>query len=1040
MVLSFCAILYFAQPFSNNTVLAQEGSAEIVDIQDRYILLNWSIPDNASFNSFRIDYTNETGFNHTWSVIFLNQTLEHEENFFSPVNFTISDSNFLAQKKLTLNYTVYVVSNESDSIQARITGLLPFQKYHFSIYLVNASLVEFSNTYFIQQSSDELFWNSEEIETLQSIEEQLQYSKLATSLSLLVIVILFIAAFIFLAKKDVPFNKAAYVFIFPALLALVLLEVYPILYGIFLSFTSYNLKRGEQPVFNAFNNYAHITENPQLPIAFTTTLVWSTLIIVAKIVLGFILAYIIQYKVKRKKLWYLFLYIPWAIPSYIKILSWRTFFHGTGGVSFFNTLFGTNVNLLSQPYVALFLACFVEVWDSIPLITTLFLGGLSSIPRQLNDVADVDQIRESSKIRRIIIPLIKPIILPAIILEIIKTFGSFNVAFLLTNGYPLLSYGSSEAGIIGATDLFSTFTFYMFYQQREIGIAAAYSTIMSLLTLFFVLVWLKMSKGTRSSFIPVEQKKTSRNRYILPILFLLQSVGYLTAAITDFRYFGIYWNNALGYVLAGFYLITLLLLFSKKKVSIKLIRLILIIDLILSLSQFFFYQMWFAFNWNIFIIVLEFFLITNFKKQQSEEVEFKPIKNLLISLKQVRIKFVNLLQKLDSKIVKLSSIHGIISIQVVTILVTNIVLHLNDWLSWTIFALFGSYLICCSLSNILVRSSIILQPVLWIGIIFNWNQTGWIIVFSILSFVFILNYIRIHSQYNLKQNKFLLRMHNITTSPSNSIFFLLLVTLVALIPLWNITWIAFSDGNSSVPTSFFPSNPTLDNFKELFTQESIHLNFANSLLIALGSASICVILTALAAYGFSRYKVKARKEMMVGVFTLKMFTGILTLIPFYLIMFNLGLIDTYIGTILAYSTHTIPLALWIIKGYIDSIPKELDESALIMGNSRFRTLRKIILPLAGPALAITFILNFLSTWNGFLMAFVLLQSSEKYTLPIKLYTFLGSIESGTPEWGLFAAASILVTIPLLLVFVLLRNYLLRGIDSSVNVRDVRNEN
>ena len=91
-------------------------------------------------------------------------------------------------------------------------------------------------------------------------------------------------------------------------------------------------------------------------------------------------------------------------------------------------------------------------------------------------------------------------------------------------------------------------------------------------------------------------------------------------------------------------------------------------------------------------------------------------------------------------------------------------------------------------------------------------------------------------------------------------------------------------------------------------------------------------------------------------------------------------------------------------------------------------------------MAINFILNFLSTWNGFLLAFVLLQSAGKYTLPIKLYTFLGSIESSSPEWGLFAAASILVTIPLLLVFVLLRNYLLRGIDSSVNVRDVRNEN
>ncbi len=1040
IVLSLSAIFYFIQPSTNNTVYAQTGSTEIVDIYDRYVLLNWSVPINSSFNSFRVDYANETGFNHTWSVIFLNQTVEQEENYFSLVNYTVSDTNFLAQKKLTQNYTVYVVSNESDYIQARITGLLPSQLYRFSIYLLNASLIDYSGTQIVQQTSYEHLWSSNQIETLQSLEEQLQYTKLATSLSLLAIVILFIAIFIYLAKKDVPFNKAAYVFIFPALLALVLLEVYPILYGIFLSFTSYNLKRGEQPVFNAFNNYAHITENPQLPIAFTTTLVWSTLIIVAKIVLGFILAYIIQYKVKRKKLWYLFLYIPWAIPSYIKILSWRTFFHGTGGISFFNALFGTNVNLLSQPYVALFIACFVEVWDSIPLITTLFLGGLSSIPKQLNDVADIDQIRESSKIRKIIVPLIKPIILPAIILEIIKTFGSFNVAFLLTNGYPLLSYGSSEAGIIGATDLFSTFTFYMFYQQREIGIAAAYSTIMSLLTLFFVLIWMKMSKGTKSSFIPIEQKKTTRNKYILPSLFLLQSAGYLAAASTNFRYFGIYWNNALSYVIAGFYLLSLVLLFSKKKVSIKLIRLVLIIDLILSLSQFFFYQMWFAFNWNIFIIVLEFFLITNLKNQQTEDVNFNPIKSVLSCLQQVRKKIFNLLQKLDSKIVKLNSIHGIILVQGTTILVANLILNANDWFSWTIFALFGVYVICSSLSNILVKISIILQPILWVGIVFNWQQTGWIIVFSVLSFVFILNYLRIHSQFNLKRNKIHLKTYSITSKPRNSIFFLFLVTFVALIPLWNITWIAFSDGNSSVPTSFFPSNPTLDNFKDLFIQESIHVNFANSLLIALGSASICVILTALAAYGFSRYTVKAKKEMMVGVFTLKMFTGILTLIPFYLIMFNLGLIDTYIGTILAYSTHTIPLALWIIKGYIDSIPKELDESASIMGNTKFRTLRKIILPLSGPALAITFILNFLSTWNGFLMAFVLLQSSGKYTLPIKLYTFLGSIESSTPEWGLFAAASILVTIPLLLVFVLLRNYLLKGIDSSVNVRDVRNEN
>jgi ABC-type maltose transport system permease subunit len=148
------------------------------------------------------------------------------------------------------------------------------------------------------------------------------------------------------------------------------------------------------------------------------------------------------------------------------------------------------------------------------------------------------------------------------------------------------------------------------------------------------------------------------------------------------------------------------------------------------------------------------------------------------------------------------------------------------------------------------------------------------------------------------------------------------------------------------------------------------------------------------------------------------------------------LIDTYIGVILAYSTHTIPIALWIIKGYIDSIPKELDEASQIMGNPTLRTIRKVILPLSGPAIAITFLLNFLAAWNGFLLAFVLLQSSSKYTLPVKLFTFVGSIEANTPEWGLFAAASILVIIPLLIIFIFLRNYLLKGFDSTMETGEI----
>ena len=423
-------------------VSAQEVHGQIIEISDRFVVLNWTVQENLTYNSFRIEIEdkslNETS---TWSIIRINHTINPLHNEVNLVNYTENDGNvYLSQKETSLNFTFFKIPENVTSVQVKVNGLNTDSPYQISIYSSNTSIVENGIERFIQTTEEEIFWITEDFNTLQSIEEALKYSRMATTITILVIVLIFVIIFVIIARIDVPFNRVAYVFIFPALFALVLLEIYPILYGLVLSFTSYNLMRGEVPQVNWLENYVQIAKNPQLPIAFTTSLVWSTIIILLKIFLGFVLAYIIQYKVKRKKVWYLLIYLPWAIPAYIKILSWRTFIQGSGGDSLFNLLLGTNVNLMNQPYVALFLACFVEVWDSIPLITTLFLGGLRSIPNELNDIAQIDQISERTSIRRIILPLIKPIILPAIILEIIKTFGSFNVAFLFTGGYPLLPY------------------------------------------------------------------------------------------------------------------------------------------------------------------------------------------------------------------------------------------------------------------------------------------------------------------------------------------------------------------------------------------------------------------------------------------------------------------------------------------------------------------------------------------------------------------------------------------------------------------------
>ncbi|MHA2309745.1 MAG: carbohydrate ABC transporter permease, partial [Candidatus Heimdallarchaeaceae archaeon] len=567
--------------------------------------------------------------------------------------------------------------------------------------------------------TEELYWNSTTIETLLSIEDTVDYSRRATVLSLLFIVVIFVAIFYFFAKKDVPFNRIAYMFIFPALFALVLLEIYPIIYGVILSFTSYNLRRGELPKFNWFQNYANVAENPQLPIAFTTTLVWTSLIIVAKILLGFFIAYLIHFKVKRKKLWYLFLYLPWAIPSYIKILSWRTFIQGYSGDSFFNMLFGTNVVLGSQPYTTLIIACFVEVWDSIPLITTLFLGGMSSIPKELSDLAEIDQIGEGTRIRKIIVPLIKPIILPAIILEIIKTFGSFNVAFFLTKGYPFLSYGVSDAGIIGATDLFSTFTFYMFYQKREVGIAAAYSTIMSLLTLFFVLIWIKMSRGTQSTYQPTKKKLPKRTKSFLPILGVFQALGYIIAGITGFRYFGIHYNIHLNFVIGSLYFVTSIALFFYSEKIYNWFKLLIILDLIISVSQFFVLQMWFALNWNIFIVFFELFILSGIKKNSTEHTK----KNFLARIKKktqsFRYRITNNIQSIDRHLIDLHSLHFVFLFQTLIVLLLNIISKNKNWIMWSIFAILLVGLVISLFSNNMLKISIILQIPLLLGLVFS---------------------------------------------------------------------------------------------------------------------------------------------------------------------------------------------------------------------------------------------------------------------------------------------------------------------------------
>jgi arabinogalactan oligomer/maltooligosaccharide transport system permease protein len=158
-----------------------------------------------------------------------------------------------------------------------------------------------------------------------------------------------------------------------------------------------------------------------------------------------------------------------------------------------------------------------------------------------------------------------------------------------------------------------------------------------------------------------------------------------------------------------------------------------------------------------------------------------------------------------------------------------------------------------------------------------------------------------------------------------------------------------------------------------------------------------------------------------------MFPGVVMAIPLYLLLDALGLLDSMAGLILVYSTTTVPFATWNLKGYFDTIPKDLEEAAMLDGASRWTTFTRVILPLARPAIAVTALFAFMTAWNEFILAATLLGDERAYTLPVVLNGYVGEFSA---EWGHFAAGAILVSLPVTALFFVLQRQLVEGLTAG----------
>ena len=221
-----------------------------------------------------------------------------------------------------------------------------------------------------------------------------------------------------------------------------------------------------------------------------------------------------------------------------------------------------------------------------------------------------------------------------------------------------------------------------------------------------------------------------------------------------------------------------------------------------------------------------------------------------------------------------------------------------------------------------------------------------------------------------------------------------------------------------------PANLTLVNYQNVLSNTRMTLWLRNSVTVALASTSISVIIGILAGYSLARLRFLGSQTLARSVLFMYLLPSSLLFIPMFLVISNLGLLNTLWALIISYQTFNVPFCTWLLLGYFRTMPVELEDAALIDGCTRMGVLQRIVLPLAAPGIITAFIFGFTNSWNEFLFAAVMAQRTELRTIPIGLYTFqVGDVLL----WGQLMAAALIATVPVVILFMFVQRYVVQGL-------------
>jgi len=246
----------------------------------------------------------------------------------------------------------------------------------------------------------------------------------------------------------------------------------------------------------------------------------------------------------------------------------------------------------------------------------------------------------------------------------------------------------------------------------------------------------------------------------------------------------------------------------------------------------------------------------------------------------------------------------------------------------------------------------------------------------------------------------------------------LLALVFSVLAIFPFCWMALSSVKPlqelySVPPTWLPQNFSFENYTNVLFNSNIPRYFLNSIVISFGATAISILLAALAAYGFARFRFRGQGALQASILVSQLLPTATVIVPLYIILGRLGLINTYAGVILVYLIHTLPLCIWMLIGYFRALPYEIEEAALVDGASRLLILFRIVLPLSVPGIISTVVYCFVSTWNEFIFALVFATDRTVKTLPIGLAEFNSEFNT---DWGAVMAASMIMTLPIVVLF------------------------